>query len=168
VAYKNTPVKLTAIRALGRIQDEAANKVLLGFLADPNEEVRTTALDNIKKAADRQVLSHVIEAISDKDFFKKSDREKKSLFDVLGRSDGEDACLFLGAILTRVPFLPNPKHTELCLHSIGALEQMRLTASTEVLKKGAKRRHLKIRNASLKAIQSKSEIAITYTGRTVR
>jgi ribulose bisphosphate carboxylase small subunit len=168
VAYKNTPVKLAAIRALGRIQDEAVNKVLLGFLADPNEEVRVTALDNIKKAADRQVLSHVIEAISDKDFLKKSIREKKSLFDVLGRSDCEESCSFLGAILTHVPFLPNSKHTELCLYSISALEQMRLSTSREILKKGAKRRHLKIRNACLKAIQSKSEIAITYTGRTVR
>lgn len=168
VAYKNTPVKLAAIRALGRIQDEAANKVLLGFLADPNEEVRVTALDSLKKAADRQALSHIIAAIADKGFAKKSDREKKSLFDVLGRNDSEEACSFLAEILTRVPFLPNPKHTELCLYSIGALEQMRLAVAKEVLKKGAKRRHRKIRSACLRAIQSKSEIAITYTGRTVR
>jgi hypothetical protein len=168
VSYKNTSVKLSAIRALGRIQDKAADKVLLGFLADPNEEVRASALDNMKKAADKQVLSHIIEAITDKSFAKKSDREKKALFDILGRSDSEEAGAFLGEILTRVPFLPNPKHTELCLLSVDALAQMSLSTSKEVLKKGAKRRHRKIRSACLKAIQAKSEIAITYTGRTVR
>lgn len=168
VAYKNIPVKLAAIRALGRIQDEGANKVLLGFLADPNEEVRVCALDNMKKAADRQVLLHITEAIKDKSFAKKSDREKKSFFGVLSRSDSEQACSFLGETLARVPFLPNPKHTELCLYSIAALKEMRLSNSKEALKKGAKRRHHKIRSACLKALQSKSEIAITYTGRTAR
>jgi len=168
VAYKNVPVKLAAIQALGRIQDEAANKVLLGFLADGNEEVRVRALENMKKAADRQVLSHIIETIRDKSFAKKSDREKKSLFGVLGRSDSEEACSFLGEILARVPFLPNPKHTDLCLYSIAALTEMKLSNSKEVLKRGAKRRHRRIRSACLRAIQSKSEITITYTGRTAR
>ena len=168
VAYKNVPVKLAAIQALGRIQEDAAHKVLLGFLADENEEVRVRALENMKKVADRQVLSHIIEAIRDKSFARKSDREKKSLFGVLGRSDSEEACSFLGGILGKVPFLPNPKHTELCLYSIGALKEMSLANSKEALKKGAKRRHHKIRSACLKAIQSKSEIAITYTGRTAR
>jgi len=168
VAYKNPQVKLAAIQALGRIQDEAANKVLLGFLADANEEVRLGALDNMKKVADRQVLGRIIEAIKDKDFAKKSGREKKALFGVLSRSDSEEACSFLAEILGKVPFLPNPKHTELCLYSIGALEKMELASSREVLKLGAKRRHHKIRSACLAAIKTKSEIAVTYTGRTPR
>jgi hypothetical protein len=167
VAYKNVPVKLAAIQALGRIQDEAANKVLLGFLADENEEVRVRALDGMKRVSDRQVLSHIIEAIREKSFPRKSGREKRSLFGVLARSDSEEACAFLCGILAKVPFLPNPKHTELCLYSIGALKEMRLTSSKEALKRGAKRRHRKIRAACLEAIQSKSEVAITDTGRTV-
>ena len=166
VSYKNTSVKLAAIRALGRIQDEAADKVLLGFLGDPNEQVRASALDNMKKTVDKQVLSRVMEAITAKSFAKKSDREKKALFDFLGRSDSEEACAFLREILRKVPFLPNPKHTELCLYSIAALERMRLAASKGVLKEGAKRRNLKIRNACLKALQAKAEVSITYTGRT--
>jgi hypothetical protein len=168
VAYKSVPVKLAAIQALGQIQGEAADKVLLGFLSDGNEEVRVRALQNMKKAADRQVISHIIEAVRDKGFVKKSAREKKALFGVLGRTDSEEACSFLREILAKVPFLPNPKHTELCLHSIAALEEMNIPNSLEALKKGAKRRHQKIRSACLRAIQSKSQIAVTYTGRTPR
>lgn len=168
VSYRNTSVKLAAIRALGRIQDQAANKVLLGFLADQNEEVRVCALDNMKKVFDRQVLSHIFEAISGKSFSGNSEREKKALFGTLGRSDSEEACAFLREILTRVPFLPKPKHTERCLYSISALEQMKLPASRDALMEGAKRRHRRIRSACLKALRAKSEIAITFTGRTAQ
>jgi hypothetical protein len=168
VAYKSVPVKLAAIQTLGQIQGEAADKVLLGFLSDGNEEVRVRALQNMKKPADRQVISHIVEAVREKGFGKKSAREKKALFGVLGRTDSEEACSFLREILAKVPFLPNPKHTELCLHSIAALEEMNIPNSLEALKKGARRRHHKIRSACLRAIQSKSQIAVTYTGRTPR
>lgn len=161
VSYKSAPVKLAAIRALGRIEGQAANRVLLGFLADPNEEVRVYALDNMKKVADIQVLSHIFGAIAAKSFTKSSEREKRALFGTLGRSDSEEACVFLRKILTKVPFLPKPKHTELCLYSIPALEKMRLPASVDVLKAGAKRRHHKIRRACLRALKAKSEITVT-------
>jgi len=166
VAYKNTPVKLAAIRALGQFPEQSAHKVLSGFLADLNEEVRVSALDNMKKVADKQVLSHIFDAIMGKGFAKFSVREKRAYFDVLARSDSEEACAFLAAILTKVPFLPNPKHTTLCLYAISALEKMKLAAAKEALKEGAKRRHPKIRRACLNALQAKSEIPVTYTGRT--
>ena len=168
VAYKSVPVKLAAIKALGQVQTEAADKVLLGFLSDGNEEIRVGALQNMKKTADKQVIFHLIEAIKDKGFARKSAREKAALFGALGRTDSEEACSFLREILAKVPFLPNPKHTELCLHSIAALEEMNIPSSLEALKKGAKRRHQKIRRACLRAIQSKSQIVVSYTGRTVR
>jgi HEAT repeat protein len=166
VSYKNAPVKLAAIRALGRIGGQAANRVLLGFLADSNEEVRVSALDNMKKVADRQVLSHIFGAIAAKSFAKSSEREKRALFGTLGRSESEESCVFLRTILTKVPFLPKPKHTELCMYSIPALEQMRLPASIDVLKAGSKRRHHKIRRACLRALKAKSEITVTSMDRT--
>jgi len=165
VGYKNPAIKQAAIRALGKISDEAANKILLGFLFDPNEDVRITALDNLKKTGDRQIVSHVAELISEKDFAKKSAHEKKALFGFLGRSDSEEACAFLAGILRKVPFLPNPRHTDLCLYAVSALTEMKRPGSLDILKKGSKRRNLTIRNACLKALQSRSEIAITYTGR---
>jgi len=168
VAYKSVPVKLAAIRALGRIPNEAADKVLLGFLADANEEVRVAALNSMKRVSDRQGLAHIIETIRDKGFVRRSGREKTALFGALGRSDSEEACSFLRGILARVPFLPSSRHTELCLCAIGALEKMDLPGAREALKKGAKRRHHKIRSASLKALKTKAETPITYTGRTPR
>ncbi|MGB7294414.1 MAG: HEAT repeat domain-containing protein [Candidatus Aminicenantales bacterium] len=165
VSYKNPVIKKAAIRALGKISDEAANKILLGFLFDPNEDVRITALDNLKKTGDRQIVSHVAGFISEKDFAKKSAPEKKALFDVLGRSDSEEACAFLAGILGKVPFLPKPKNTELCLYAVSALTGMKHPRSLEILVKGSKRRNLKIRNACLKGLQFRSKIPITFTGR---
>ncbi|MFZ2055301.1 MAG: HEAT repeat domain-containing protein [Candidatus Aminicenantales bacterium] len=165
VSYKNPAIKLAAIRALGEISSEAANKILLGFLSDPHEDVRITALDNLKKAEDKPLISHITGLVSEKNFVKKSAREKKAHFDFLGRSDSEEACAFLAGILGKVPFLPNARHTELCLYAVSALAGMKRPRSLDILKEGSKRRSLKIRNACLKALQSRSEIPITYTGR---
>jgi HEAT repeat protein len=164
VSFKNTAVKLAAIRALGRRPEPAADRVLLGFLADPDEEVRLGALDNMKMVADRQVLSHVFGVIAAKDFAGKSDREKKALFEAIGRSDSEEACAFLRRILTRAPFLLSPKHVELCLYSVSALSRMALSSAREALREGAKRRRRKVRRACLQALQAKAaEIPPTFT-----
>jgi hypothetical protein len=165
VSYKNPAIKLAAIRALGKIPDEAANKVLLGFLSDPSEDVRITALENLKKTGDRQIISAITGLISEKKFFKKGGREKIALFDFLGRSDSEEACAFLARILRKVPFLPNPRHTDLCLFAVSALTKMKRPRSLDLLKEGSKRRNLKIRNACLKVLQARSEVSVTYTGR---
>ncbi|MBN2409128.1 MAG: HEAT repeat domain-containing protein, partial [Candidatus Aminicenantes bacterium] len=165
VSYKSPVIKQAAIQALRDVSDGAADKILLGFLADDNEEIRIAALDSLTGDAAKPIIAHIKRLIAEKKFAKKSPREKKALFAVLGRSDGEEACRFLADIFSKVPFLPSPKHTELCLYAVSALEVMRHQRSLEILKKGSKRRHLKIREACLKALQSKSKIPITFTGR---
>ncbi|MCK7482424.1 MAG: HEAT repeat domain-containing protein [Candidatus Moduliflexus flocculans] len=41
--FQNREVKLEVVHALGRIRDEMANRILLGFLKDPDEEIRIQA-----------------------------------------------------------------------------------------------------------------------------
>jgi hypothetical protein len=165
VGYKNPAIKQAAIRALGKSPDGAANRILLGFLSDPDESVRTAALDNLKRTEDRKTISHITGLISEKDFAKKSNREKKALFDFLARCDGREAEAFLAGILEKVPFLPKPKHTERCLYAVSALAAIAGPGSLELLKAGGKSRNLRIRGACLKALQARSDIPITFTGR---
>jgi HEAT repeat protein len=165
VSYKNAAVKLAAIRALGRLQDQAAGKVLLGFLADPDEEVRAGALDNMKGVSDKQILSHIFEAIAGKSFAGSSEREKRALFGALSRSESQEACAFLRRILTTATFLPSSKKTELSLYSLTALEQMGISQAADALREGAKRRHGKIRRACLKALQAKTDVTTAHTGK---
>ncbi len=165
MSYKNPVIKQAAVRALGAINEEAAGKILLGFLSDPDDEIRIAVLDNLKKSEDKQVIFHIIGLISEKKFFKKAPREKQALFDFLGRSDSGEACAFLAEILRKVPFLPNPKHTELCLYAVSALTKMKNPTSLDILKKGSKRRNWKIRSACLRALNVRSEIPVTFTGR---
>ncbi len=165
VSYKNPAIKLAAIRALGKITDEAANKVLLGFLSDPGEDIRIAAIDNLKKTEDGSVISHITGIISQKTFSKKGAAEKKALFDFLGRSDSKEACAFLARILKKVPFLPSPRHTDLCLQAVSALAKMKRPMSLDILKEGSKRRNLKIRTACLHVLQTRSEVPVTFTGR---
>ena len=92
-------------------------------------------------------------------------REKKALFNVISRSDSDEACEFFAGILGKVPFFPKPRHTEISLYAVSALAEMRHPRSLELLRKGAKRRNLKIRKACLEALRVKSRIPVTFTGR---
>lgn len=165
VSYRNPAIKQAAIRALGATSNTAAHKILLGFLSDMDEDIRVDALDNLLKVEDKAVLSPICSLILDKKFARKSAREKKAAFNVLSRSDSEEACRFLAGILEKVPFLPKPRHTELCLYAVSALAGMKHPRALEVLRKCAKRRHLKIRSACLEALKKRATIPVAFTGR---
>ena len=165
VSFRNPAIKQAAIRALGEASDAASQKILLGFLSDTDEDIRVAALDNLLKVDDKSVLSHILSLVSDKKFARKSAREKRAIFNVLSRSDSEEACRFLAGILGKVPFLPQPRLTELSLYAASALAGMKHPRSLEPLRKGAKRRHLKIRRACLEALKKRSTIPVTLTGR---
>jgi len=153
LGYKNKEIKLEAIQSLGKIENEKANKILLGFIADADEDVRTAAAENLKFFKDRQILDQIIALVSAKAFPKKSSKEKKAFYDFLGKSRSEEACVYLRKILRKSPFSPSFKQKEACLCAVRALEIMASPAAKEALKEGAQRRRGKIRKACLQALE---------------
>ncbi len=165
VSFRNPVIKLAAIRALGEASDPAAHKILLGFLSDTDEDIRVAALDNMVGVEDTSVLSHICGLVLDRRFFKKSAREKKAIFSVVGRTEHEEAFRILDGILGKVPFFPKPRHTELSLYAVSALAEMKHPRAPELLRMNAKRRNLRIRRACLEALRGRSRIPVTFTGR---
>jgi len=157
LSYKNKSIKLEAIQTLGKIGDEATNKILLGFVSDADEDVRIAAAEKLKFFHDRQLLEHIFNLFSDKAFNKKSLKEKRAFFDFLNRSQSEQACDFLRKILKKYSLFPSPKQKEACLCAVRALEKMTIPAAKEVLKECARRRHGKIRKACLQALKNMAE-----------
>lgn len=157
LSYKNKSIKLGAIQTLGKIGDEPTNKILLGFISDADEEVRTAAAEKLKFFHDRQLLKYIFNLVSDKAFIKKSLKEKRAFFDFLGRSQSEQACDFLRKILKKYSFFPFPKQKEACLRAVRALEMMATAAAKDILKEGAKKQRGKIREACLQALKNTAE-----------
>ncbi|MEW5901842.1 MAG: HEAT repeat domain-containing protein, partial [Acidobacteriota bacterium] len=168
VGYKNPQIKLEAIRALAKIEEGAANKILLGFLLDPDEEVRTAAAENLRTSQDKHLVGQIIRIIGEKAFKKKSLREKRAFFLALGRSNSEEAFSFLRKIIRRPPFLPASGYRERGLCAAEALGIMHLPEARETLIKGAKSRHKNIREASLRALRGSTKEKSALPEETVR
>jgi HEAT repeat protein len=159
LSYKNKAIKLEAIRALGKLENEAAAKILLGFISDGDEEVRTAAAENLKFCEDRQTLEQIFALVSEKVFNKRSAQEKKSFFDLLGRTRTAESCAFLRNTLTKPFVILDSKKKSACLDAVRALELMATPSAIEALKECARRRRGKIRKASLEALAKIAECA---------
>lgn len=149
---KNKAIKLEAINALGKIEDEQANKILLGFLADGEDEVRTKALENMKFLGDKVLVEQMMQIAANKAFSKKNVSEKKAILNFLGKSRTDEACDFLQNILKKSSLFFNPKQNETRLCAVSALEVMATPRAAEVLKAGTKLRNKKIREACESAL----------------
>jgi HEAT repeat protein len=151
--YGDPSVRIDAVRALGRVKNDAAGRILLGFLSDQAESVRICALENIG-CADRETVRQLLDHMGGAPGLKKrSLAEKRAVMSALGRSRSEDACAWLRRVLEKTPFLPDPKYTELRLCAVEALSGMPDPEAREALRMGARKRSRKVRDACLKALQ---------------
>ena len=152
VSSKNKSLKLEAIHALGKVEDDKANKILLGFLADQDEDIRIQAASRLKFLADKALLEQLMQFASTKEFPKKSLAEKSAILNSLGRTRADEACRFLQKILKKSSFFPNPKQIETRICAVGALEVMATPQAVEALREGAKLRNKKIKQACQSAL----------------
>ncbi len=151
--YGDPSVRIDAVRALGRVKNDAAGRILLGFLSDQAESVRIGALENIG-CADRETVRQILDHMGGAPGLKKrSLAEKRAVMSALGRSRSVDACAWLRRVLEKTPFLPDPKYTELLLCAVEALSGMPDPEAREALRMGARKRSRKVRDACLKALQ---------------
>ena len=79
LGFKNKDIKLEAIRALGEVQDEMANRILLGFLNDKDEDLRIQAALRLNPIEERSKIHHLIEEAGSRDFRAKSLKEKQAI-----------------------------------------------------------------------------------------
>jgi HEAT repeat protein len=145
-------IKLEAIHALGRIDDEISNKILAGFLKDPDENLRIEAGLRIKFMGDRTRLLQIIQEASSREFSRKSLAEKEVIFRFLGRTATPEALGFLRMTLDRSPLFPSTRGTELRLAAVSGLETMATPEALEALRRGTTVRGKAVREACVQAL----------------
>jgi len=145
----NKALKIKAIEALSSFDDEAASRILLGFLNDPIEEVRLKAVTSLKSLGDVARLKQLIEETRTTNFRKKNLAEKKALFQFLGRTRSQEAMAFLKKILLKKSIMPST--TELRICAVAGLEAMGTEEALTLLRRGKKFFNRKLRLASIEA-----------------
>jgi HEAT repeat protein len=150
--FKSRDLKLETIHALGRLQSEKANRILHGFLNDPDEDLRIQAALKLNPAEERSRIVQFIGEAAAAEFRKKSLKEKSAILSFLGRTRSPEALEFLAAVLARRALWPSGKSVEMKLAAVAGLESMGTAKAAEVLESGARGRGRKVRGACAEAL----------------
>lgn len=150
--FKNRDLKLEVIHALGDRKDEMSNKILMGFLNDPDEELRIQAAMKLNPTEEKSRIVHVIREASDPGFRKKSLKEKQAILSFLGRTRSAEALTYLTACLVRTTLFPSSKNLEMRLAAVAGLESMGTAESQATLEEGTRMRGRKVREACAEAL----------------
>ncbi|MGB8953671.1 MAG: HEAT repeat domain-containing protein [Candidatus Aminicenantales bacterium] len=161
--FQNRAIQLEAIQALGRIKEDMANKVLIGFLHEEDAEVRISAAENLHSSTDKSLVSDLIQIAAEKTFYERSPREKIALMNILGQSRTEEALSFLQSLLEKTGPIPKGKQEETRLYAVQALEAMATSKAREILLKGTKDENKKISHACQEALQRISSDTGTHS-----
>lgn len=150
--FKSRDIKLEVIHALAGRQDEMSNKILLGFLNDPDEELRIQAAMKLNPTEEKSRIVHLIHEASDPGFRKKSLKEKQAILSFLGRTRSAEALAFLVEVLGRTTLWPSAKNTEMRLAAVAGLESMGTADAGAALEEGGRGRGRKVREACAEAL----------------
>jgi HEAT repeat protein len=150
--FQNKEVKLDAIHALARTRNELANRILLGFLKDPDEEIRIQAAMKLDPGEGGMRVRQIVADASGREFRAKSLKEKEAILSFLGRTRSAEALAFLRRMLERAPLFASKQVTEMRLAAVAGLESMGTEDALAALQKGAIGRTRRVREACTAAL----------------
>jgi HEAT repeat protein len=145
--FKTKELKLEAIHALGQARGELSDKILMGFLNDPDEEIRIEAVSRLDPAEGKPRVLHLIREASARGFRTKSLKEKQAFFSFLGRTRSEEALEFLRKTLEKKHLWLSGRTRQVKLAAVAGLESMRTSAAVGVLENGSRARTRTVRQA---------------------
>ncbi len=152
LGFKDKEIKREAIRVLGEARDEMANRILLGFLNDRDEDIRIEAIFRLDPAEARSRIEHLVQEASARAFRTRSMKEKLAVMTFLGRTKSEAALGFLRKTLLKRTLWPSAGKVESKLAAVQGLENMGTGEAAEVLEKGARSRNRAVRRAASEAL----------------
>jgi HEAT repeat protein len=152
LGFKDKDIKREAIRVLGEAHDEMANRLLLGFLNDKDEDIRIEALFKIDPGEVRSRVNHLIQEASSRAFRVKSMKEKQAVLTFLGRTRTEAALGFLRKTLGKRMLWPSVGKRDSKLAAVQGLEIMGTDEAVAVLEKGARSWSRAVRQAAAGAV----------------
>jgi len=154
--FKNRNIRLEAIHALGARHSRTANRVLLGFLDDPDESLRIQAAMLLDPVQEKPAILRFIDKASAPEFRKRSPKEKQAVLSFLGRTRSPEALAFLTTVLGRAGLWPSIRNLEMRLAAVAGLAGMDTAEAWAALEKAATGRGRKVREACADALAMRS------------
>jgi len=150
LAMSSRELKLKAVEALASFNDELANKILMAFMNDKDQEVRLKATTNLKFLGDTSRLGQLMAEVFTPKFRARSLEEKKALFEFLGRTKSEEAFKFLKKIFLKKSWRRSTTELKIC--AVAGLEKMGSKEAIDLLRRGEHFFNRQVREASAEAL----------------
>ena len=148
LGFQHRGIKLEAIHALGRFEDAMANKILAGFLNDPDEELRVQAALRLKYLGDKpRLLAIIAEASSRRRSGRGATRKSRPSSTSSGGPGPMRPSAFLKGTLERRALFPSAAEIATRLCAVRGLEHMATPAALDALRRGSRARPKKVREA---------------------
>lgn len=151
--YQNKEIKLEAIQGLAAFGDPLANKIILGFLYDSEEDIRMAATEKLQWFRDKSTLEQVVRLTENKHFYKKSPQEQSSFLNYLARTKTVEALDALQKALKKSSLFSKAKYEATQLCAVQALEILATPESLDALRKGMKSSNKNVAGACRKALE---------------
>ncbi len=148
--YQNKDIKLEAIEGLSRFGDKMANKIILGFFYDNEEDIRIAAAKKLQWTHDKSTLEQVVRLATNKRFYKKSPKEQSAIFNYLASTKTPEALDTLSKALRKSSPFSKAKYEETQLCAVQALETLATPEAFEALGKGMKSSNKRVAEACRK------------------
>ncbi len=152
VMYKNREIKLEVIHSLGGLRTELSNRILMGFLNDPDEDLRIQAAMKLDPSEEKSRIEHIIHEAAAPSFRKKSLKEKEAILSFLGRTRSEEALAFLVSAVEKRSLWPSKRNLEMRLAAVQGLESMATPEAAAALEAAGRLRGKKVRQAAEDAL----------------
>jgi len=152
VGFQDRDVRLKVIQALGGSRHDVAGRILMGFLNDPDEELRIQTAMKLSPGEEASRVQQLIREASVREFRTKSLKEKEAFLSLLGRTRSGPALEFLNRALFRARLLPSKQSLETRLAAAAGLASMGTAEAVKALEKGALGRTRKVREACAAAL----------------
>jgi len=160
VGHSNKKTRMEVIRALGRVRDKAANKILLEFLSDSDAKNRTMAAKELMYFGEQSSIDHVVQLVREKDFKSKGRKKKKYLLKFLASTKSPDISSLFRSFLKRKSFFSIARQNEIRLLAVSALEKMATPEAVNALEEGTKLRNKTIRQVCFSSLKNIEQEAV--------
>jgi len=150
--YTSKDVKLAAVEALGASSDPLAQKILLEFLQDKDDEVGAAAAAGLRWPGEAATLRRAIGTISARAFHNRGTNAKIAIMSYLARAGTPEAMAALQKAMEKSGLFSRGLREHTRLSVVVALDSVGTPAAREILSRGLKSSNKKVREACQKAL----------------
>lgn len=154
--HRDPQVRRAALKAVGGIKNEQADRLLIKALTDMQESVRCQAALTLGGRRSSASISALTNALDDKAFYRKSPTEVRAFFDGLGLSASHTALKTLETLLNRRPLFNRQQADQIRQYAAHALSLVNSPEARAILEAGREAKDSNIRTACRQALQGKT------------